>query len=370
MMSERMAGLEQKTYPFDKPPAEARRGAVWLRPDLVAEIAYADQTADGRLRHTVFLGLREDKPAREVQAADRRGGPMLLHGVRLTNPDRVLFPDQGITKRQLAEYYAANADLILPFLGQRPLSLVRCPSGRGGKCFFQKHRVASTPDDIKTVMIEEKDGERAAYLLIDSERGLIAAAQIGALELHVWGARADCIAYPERLVFDLDPDESLDFAAVRAAAAEMRDVLAAAGLTSFALLTGGKGVHVIVPLVRRRGWDDVKAFARGLARKLAAAAPDRYLAAASKARRKGRIFVDWMRNERGATAIAPYSTRARPGAPLAMPVTWQDLARTESAASFTLDDADVLARHRGRHPWADYHRVRQTITRAHLDFVR
>lgn len=364
-----MSPLARSECPFRRPPAEARRSAVWLKPELVAEIAYAEQTADGLLRQPVFLGVREDKRAREVTGAERRGAPDPLHGVRLTNPDRILYPDQGVTKRQLAEYYGEFADLILPFLCERPLSLVRCPSGRVGKCFFQKHRVASTPDEIKTVMIAQSQGGEEACLVIDSAKGLVAAAQIGALELHIWGARTDRIEQPERLVFDLDPDESLEFRHVRAAAAEMRDLLGAAGLVSFPLITGGKGIHVVVPLLPRRGWNEVKTFARGLARKLAEAAPERYVAQASKKRRKGRIFIDWMRNGRGATAIAPYSTRAHPGAPVAMPVSWEELEEIESSAACTLADVAVMARHRERHPWENYHRIRQWISKAHLDFM-
>lgn len=280
-----------------------------------------------------------------------------------------MYPEQGATKRELAEYYSEHASLVLRYLGGRPLSLVRCPTGRGGECFFQKHHTSSTPDQLKTVMVEEKRGEKSPYLMIDSAAGLVAAAQIGALELHIWGARADLIERPERLVFDLDPDVSLAFADVRAAAAEFRDVLEAAGLVSFPLLTGGKGVHVVVPVERRRGWQDVKLFCRGFAEKLAEAAPRRYIANMAKARRTGRIFIDWMRNERGSTAIAPYSTRARHGAPLAMPVSWAELARTESAAAYTLNDTGLLRGHLETDPWEGYHEVRQSITGAHMAFV-
>ncbi len=292
-----------------------------------------------------------------------------IKGVRVTHPDRVMFAGQGATKRAIAEYYAVNADRILPYLAGRPLSLVRCPAGRDDECFFQKHHGASIPDQVKAVEITEKNGKPARYLMIDNVAGLVAAAQIGALEFHVWGARADRIERPERVVFDLDPDESVSFANVREAAIELRGVLETAGLQSFALLTGGKGVHVIAPVERRREWPDVKAFAKGLAEKLAASAPEKYLSKASKAARKGRIFIDWLRNERGATAIAPYSLRARPGAPVATPVSWRELSRIEAADAFTLDMIDARLSRLKSDPWDGYDSARQSITRSVLDFV-
>jgi bifunctional non-homologous end joining protein LigD len=319
-LAAQMAPLARKTSPLHSPPAEACRDAVWLRPKLVAQIAYTELTAEGRLRHPSFLGLREDKPAGQVTSANAAAdSAVTISGVRLTHPGRVMYAQQGATKLAIAQYYQRHAAEILLHLKGRPVSLVRCPSGAEGECFFQKHHNASVPEALEKISIREKQGKREPYLLINSTAGLVAAAQIGALELHIWGARSDRLEYPERLVFDLDPDASLPFSAVRNAAVELRDLLAAIDLRSFPLLTGGKGIHVIVPLVRRRGWDDVKAFSRGLARKLEQAAPDRYVASASKARRHGRIFIDWLRNERGATAVAPYSPRALHTAPMASP---------------------------------------------------
>jgi bifunctional non-homologous end joining protein LigD len=222
---------------------------------------------------------------------------------------------------------------------------------------------------VKSIKIEEKSGSTSPYLVIASGKGLIAATQIGALEFHIWGACADRIERPERIVFDLDPDPSVAFRDVREAAREIKAVLEAADLTSFALLTGGKGIHVVVPIERRRDWTDIKTFSRGLARKLADAAPDTYVAEARKSKRKGRIFIDWLRNQRGATAIAPYSLRARQGAPVATPISWRELDSIESAAQFTLDTIGPRLASLAGDPWQDYGRVRQSITNDHLRFI-
>jgi bifunctional non-homologous end joining protein LigD len=279
----------------------------------------------------------------------------------LTSPEKVLWPEAGITKQDLADYYAAFSDRLLPFVKDRPLSLVRCPEGRTGECFFQKHHTPSTPDAIETVTIKEKDGGSAAYLVIRNAAGVVGAAQIGGLELHVWGSRTDKLEKPERIVFDLDPDEGLPFDTVKASAMEMRDMLKSVGLDSFALLTGGKGIHVIAPIMRTQPWENVKAFASGLAHRVAASAPDRYVAQASKAKRKGRIFIDWLRNERGATAIAPFSPRARANAPVATPVSWTELPGIESASAFTIatiaNRLDALK----SDPWEGYFASRQGL---------
>lgn len=289
----------------------------------------------------------------------------VVAGVTLTHPDKVLYPEVGLTKRELAEYLAAVAEPLLIHAANHPLSLVRCPDGIGDKCFYQKHLTASMPKGFKTVTIREKDGGKAEYLYIDDTAGLVGAAQIGALELHVWGAPKDDLEHPDRLVFDLDPDEGVPFAEVRTAAGDLHDVLAAADLKSFAMITGGKGIHVIAPLGRRNDWEDVKTFAQGIAQGFAEREPDRFIATASKAKRKDRIFIDWLRNERGATAITPYSPRARKGAPVATPVGWKELARLDGAAAF--DTVSVVKRLKRlkSDPWPGYkhdqHLGKQTI---------
>ena len=273
-------------------------------------------------------------------------------GVRLSHPDKVLFPKQGLTKSDMATYYEAIAERMLPHISDRPLSLVRCPQGRSGKCFFQKHDQGGFPDAMKTVEITESSGVKASYFYIDTLAGLVAGVQVGVLEFHLWGCRRDRLEAPERLVFDFDPDEALSFADVSRAAADVRDRLKALGLNSWPMVTGGKGIHVIVPLARRNGWDEVKSFARGFARRLAEDEPERFIAKASKASRTGRIFVDWLRNDRGATAICPYSTRAREGAPVAMPVSWDELGGLKAANVFTIANAPQRVRD-VPDPWAD-----------------
>jgi bifunctional non-homologous end joining protein LigD len=370
-LGEKLQALSRKTPPFKKVPQSVARAAKWVTPRLVAEIAYTERTPDGHLRHPSYLGLREDKPAKSVETMPMPNAKDVIEmaGLRLTSPDKVLFPEQGVTKRDLARYLLDTADRILPHLARRPVSLVRCPEGRGGGCFYQKHGMRGFPDSLRTVEIREKDGERADYLYIEDEAGLIGAAQMGALELHIWGAHIDRLEAPDRLVLDLDPADDVAFAEVKRAAQDLRDILAAARLQSFALLTGGKGVHVVAPLDRRQDWDTLKRFAAGLARALAAAEPDRFTAKAAKSGRKGRIFIDWLRNERGATAIAPYSPRARAGAPVATPVGWDELTRIDSAAAYGIGTIDARLRGLKQDPWQGYFDLRQSIRKEALVLV-
>ena len=234
-------------------------------------------------------------------------------GIKLTWPDKLLWPEAEVTRLGLARYCADHSDKILPYLKDRPLNFLRCPDGREGPHFFQKHRNAGMPAEIATVDIEEKSGGVQPCIVLQSVQGLIASTQVGAMELHVWGARADKIERPERVVLDLDPDVSLEFSDMREAALDLRDVLLAGGLTSFPLLMGGKGVHIGIPTVRRYASSDIKSFARGFAEAMSRADPERYLSQASRAKREGRIRIDWLRNERRSTALAPCTARARTG---------------------------------------------------------
>jgi len=370
----------RKTSPFAEVPKTIARNARWITPELVAEIGYAELTPDGILRHPSFLGLREDKSAKDItleEPADQLDNAGLdakvgiaaaeKAGVRLTSPDRVVYPGQGVSKAELVGYYAAVAERMLPYLANRPLSLLRCPQGRAKYCFFQKHDTGGFPDTMKSLLITEKDGSKEDYFYIDNLAGLIAGTQMNVLEWHLWGSRTKDVEKPERIIFDIDPDEGLGFADVRAAATDIRDVLDALGLNSYPLVSGGKGVHVIAPLTPRVEWPEVKAFCKGLAQRLADDQPDRYVATMSKAKRKGKLFIDYLRNERGSTAIAPWSSRSREGAPAAVPVTWDDLKSVKAANQFTLTVAAERAKEPD--PWTDYFEINQSITKAMLKAI-
>ncbi|MEF2072541.1 DNA ligase D [Consotaella aegiceratis] len=384
-LKQRFASLTRKTAPFDDIARAEARGATFLTPTLVAEIEFAELTADGHIRHGVFKGLREDKTAEDVvdekpQATKAAAAPSAkdtarpartrstgtsndhrVAGIKLTHPDRVVFESQGLTKLDLARYYEAVADRMLQYAGDRPISLVRCPQGGQKHCFFQKHDSGGFPDAVHKVPITEKDGGTEDYLYVSDAAGLVAAMQMNALEFHIWGSRNDRIERPDRMVFDLDPDEGLGFDDVKSAANDLRDRLAKLGLESFPMVTGGKGVHVVVPLARRQEWPQIKAFARAFATQRADDEPQRFVATMSKAKRKGRIFIDWLRNERGSTAIAPYSTRSRQGAPVATPVSWDELEGLAAANLF--HPADILERLQDADPWADYIDVKQSLAK-------
>ena len=343
----KLAPLARKTAPLDAPRALVR-GAKWVTPRLVAEVAYAELTPDGILRHASFVGLREDKPAAEVVAERPAAAPGAAPPANLptiSSADRLIFPDSSVTKGDLAAYYASVSAIMLPWTGHRPVSLVRCPQGRARACFFQKHDAGSFGPAVHQVPIPEKDGGTENYLWVDDAAGLVACVQMGSIEFHGWGSRIDALEKPDRMVFDLDPDEGLGFAETKKAAEHLKEQLAELGLVSFPLLSGGKGVHVVVPLRPAAEWPAVKDFANRFSQALAQAEPDRFVAQAAKAKRKGRIFIDWLRNQRGATAIMPYSARARSGAPVAAPVSWTELRDLDTAARWSVTDAeDLIAR--------------------------
>jgi bifunctional non-homologous end joining protein LigD len=281
-----------------------------------------------------------------------------IAGVRLTHPDKQLYPEEQVAKRDLALYYEAVAGRMLPHVAGRLLSIVRCPDGRDEPCFFQRHPIPGSPDAIHRFKLREKK-TGTDYIYIEDIQGLVALAQMGVLEIHIWGSQIDDIDRPNRMVFDLDPAEDVPFARVRAAALHLREILDAARLTSFPLLTGGKGIHVVVPLRPRHGWDVIKAFSGALAQRMAAEQPDRYVATMTKAKRMGRIFIDFFRNDKTSTAIAPYSPRSRPGAPLAWPLGWKPLARVESANAVTL--ANARRRLAAADPWPAYAKTDQVL---------
>ena len=346
-LSARMATLSVTTPSVDavslKTHKVALRGAKWIRPELVAEVAYAEVTPDKVLRHSSFIGLRGDKAADQVVAEVAEPAPAApqVH-IKVSSRDRVIFPDSAVTKGELADYYAQMSPIMLPWAGRRPISLVRCPQGRARQCFFQKHDAGSFGDTVHHVDVREKDGSVQPYLYVDDADGLVACVQMGTIEFHGWGSRIDTLERPDRLVIDLDPDEGLGFADTKRAAEHVSAQLAELGLVSFPLLSGGKGIHVVVPLTPRAEWPAVKDFADRFARALAAAEPDRFVAVMTKAKRKGKIFIDYLRNQRGSTAIMPYSARARAGAPVAAPVSWTELRDIETAARWSVRDAEEL----------------------------
>ncbi len=398
--------LERESPPVQGPlTAREREAVTWVEPQLIAQVSFHEWTGDGRLRHPVFNGLRSDKSPSEVtrekplspkdlpvptaptrsksskrQTRGNATGPRtvstksksrngsVVAGVALSSADRVLYPEQGLTKRQLAEYYDQVADHMLEHVAGRPLTLVRCPEGRGQSCFYQRHYRDDLPEWVAPVEPPEADGKK--WLQIRDRQGLISMAQIGVLEIHPWGARADDLDKPDRMVFDLDPGPDVAWDDVVHAAHEVRDRLAALDLVSFVKTTGGKGLHVVAPLTRRTGWDDVKQFARDLAAALAREQPSRYVAKMTKSRRHGRIYIDYVRNSRTATSVAPFSPRARPGAPVAMPVSWDELTAELRPDQFDITTVPAALARRPRDPWEDFSSVRQSITAARLRDVK
>ena len=369
----KMRPLEQAEPALEVPRAE-RKGAHFIAPKLVAEIAFTEFTREGTLRHPSFIALREDKPAKDVvretpkhlTKAEKKGERVnaASFGITITNPDRVIFPEDALTKSDLADYYAKVEALMMVDTGRRPVTLIRCPQGRGKHCFFQKHDSGTMGEHVKHLPIKEKDGEVADYLYFEDVRGLLACVQMGTIEFHGWGSRIDKVENPDRLVFDLDPDVGLDFAAVRSAAVRLRELLADLGLKSWPLLTGGKGIHVVVPLDRSAKWDAVKSFAERFSRAVAEAEPQRFTANIRKAQRTGRIFLDWLRNQRGATAVLPYSARAREGAPVAAPIAWEELDEYKGGNAFSIRDADQLIDRASSRLLAGWGQAKQPLPKA------
>jgi bifunctional non-homologous end joining protein LigD len=362
LIQELMARMEPLA--IDKMPAEVprpdRKGAHWIEPKLVAEINFSEFTDDGILRHPSFVALREDKPAKDVvkevpkhlsakEAKPKRSRSKKTalasaedFGIEISSPERVIFPELKLTKKDLADYYAAVEPLIMVDAANRPMTLIRCPGGRTGECFFQKHDKGTFGPHVKHIPIEESNGAVEDYLYFDDIRGLLASVQMGTVEFHGWGSKVEKVECPDRLVFDLDPDVGLDFNKVKTAAVRLKALLEDLGLKSFPLLSGGKGIHVVVPLDQSTDWPMVKSFAERFSRAISEAEPQTFTANIRKVQRKGRIFLDWLRNQRGATAVMPYSARAREGAPVSAPIAWEELDRYDSGHHFGIRDADEL----------------------------
>jgi bifunctional non-homologous end joining protein LigD len=372
-MMDRMKPLEVDKAPVEVPRAD-RKAAHFIKPQLVAEIAFTEFTGDGILRHPSFIGLREDKPASQVvvetpkhltNAEQKAGRPTPeSFGIKITNPERAIFPDEGLTKADLANYYAAVDPLIMVDAARRPMTLIRCPQGRSKKCFFQKHDSGTFGEHVKHVPVREKKGDTQDYLYFDDIRGLLACVQMGTIEFHGWGSKVDPLEYPDRLVFDLDPDVGLDFGKVKEAAVKLKALLADLGLETFPLLSGGKGLHVVAPLDQSADWPAVSDFAERFSRAIAEAEPEMFTANIRKVQRKGRIFLDWLRNQRGATAVMPYSARAREGAPVAAPIAWEELDKYQGGNHFTIRDADELLERASSKMLAGWGQTKQALPNA------
>ena len=371
-LSDTMAPLEVQE-PSVEVPRAVMRGSHWIEPRLVAEIAFTQFTRQGTLRHPSFIALREDKRADQVvrEVAEEVAHPAKKQkselatfaslGVRITNSERIIFPGDEISKGQLADYYAAIAAPIMIDIANRPLTLIRCPQGRSKKCFFQKHDTGSMGEFVHHVPVTEKDGSTEDYLYVDRVEGLLGCVQMKTIEFHGWGSRIDPLEKPDRMVFDLDPDEGLDFGAVRDGAERLRASLADLGLETFPLLSGGKGIHVVAPLDQSAEWPAVKSFAERFSRAIAEQFPKEFTANIRKNQRTGRIFIDWLRNQRGATAVLPYSARAREGAPVAAPIDWSEVAGTNGGNRFTIRDIDELLERAASPLLAGWGRARQSL---------
>jgi bifunctional non-homologous end joining protein LigD len=406
-LAKRFAKLATDKPPFANPPtgAEGRR-AHWIKPQLVGEVSFTEWTRDGTLRHPSFQGLREDKPARDIvrerpagdaaesgsqaevqesepaavrparkrdarqrTSRDKPGDADDIEGVAISNATKLLYPEAGITKLDVARYYAEVGERLVAQLRDRPLTLVRCPNGWDKPCFYQKHANPSVSQYIDRIDIRDSGGVKP-YMMANSVSAVVALLQMGVLELHPWGARAPKLGYPDRLVFDFDPDEALGFDKLVDAVTVLRKLLDTLELEAFLKTTGGKGLHVVVPLEPTRTWDDAKDFCRGVAELLVRTFPDRFTAKVTKSRRNGLIFVDYLRNVEGATAVAAYSVRAKANAPVAMPIDWTELDQDVRFDYFNVRNVPAQLRKRKRDPWARLPRVRQALTDAMLAQVR
>lgn len=370
-LSALLAPLVTSRPPFsERLTAAELRGVTWVRPALLAEVSYPGRTGSGRLRQARFKYLREDKPLPEASSLANPAGvrksamsdseTATVQGVRLSNPQRVLYPEQGITKLELAEYYEAVGEEQLRWLQDRPLSLVRCPEGREGSCFYQKHPGAAFAEHVPRIVIDEDEGQ-GEYLLARDTKDVVALVQAGVLEIHAWGSRASDLDYPDVLIFDLDPDDQVTLTQLKEHARQLRDLLARVGLTAFVRVTGGKGLHLVTPIEPDTEFPEAKAFSKAIATEFARLHPEQLTVNMSKAKRKGRVFIDYLRNGRGATAISNWSTRARAGAPVAVPIRWDELGRLRSPAAWKVPAALRRLRSLRENAWTGFEDARRSL---------
>lgn len=370
-MRKKLDKLARDKSPLSEKIAEKK--VRWVNPELVGEVEFTEWTRDNHLRHPAFVALRSDKPARqivrEIPADEDIKQKQPVPAATVSNPDKVLYEKAGITKQDLADYYQFIAPHMLPYVQRRPLTLVRCPHGHTRNCFFQKHLNEGAGKSLKPVAIAEKKGT-SDYPYITDAKGLTDLVQLGTLEIHAWGSTIDNVEKPDVLVFDLDPDEGVIWDELKLATVELREYLQQLGLKSFARTSGGKGLHVVVPVKPTQEWDDAKAFCKAVAQKMADNQPNRYVANMSKAKRKNKIFIDYLRNGRGATAICNYSTRGKPYAPVATPLEWNELIDLDSAQAYRLDNIRERMQSLQKDPWEGFFEIRQAVTKKVMDKIK
>ena len=366
--------LQRDASPFAKTPkARANETVFWLEPRLAAEVRFAEWTGENLLRQASFKGLRTDQDsknirrekaeeaqvpsAEETEKPMETGGKLIIAGVEITHPDKILFEDPPVTKEQVIRYYEQAAERMLPYISHRLLSIVRCPKGIDQTCFFKKHPGPGSKG-VVPFTVPNSEGEPEEYFYIEDVSGLISEAQMGTLEFHVWGSRADDPEKPDMMVFDLDPDEGMELGEVRAGVRDVRSILDQLSLLSYLKTSGGKGYHVVVPFQPSADWDAFHNFARHIAEVMEQKWPDRYTSNIRKEKRKNRIFIDWQRNGRGATSVAPYSLRARKGARVSMPIPWEEL---DNVAPDGVTMEDALRRIKKDDPWKGFFERKQRL---------
>ncbi len=398
-LRKRLDLLQQKAQPFAAISSMAKKDALWVKPELVAEIQFRTWTGNGMLRQASFKGLREDKAAREVKRENANPGDPVeatndmqqtsapsaekkplrtpqrqaIHpAIRLTHPDKVIDAESGLTKQMLADYYEAIAEKMLPHIADRPLSIVRCPDGSTGTCFFQKHVKPGLPKGTGSVDVpDKKTGSIEQYITVASKEPLVGMAQMNVFEFHPWGSRNEALEQPDRLVFDLDPDEALPWEVLAESAAEVRKRLKKLGLESFLKGTGGKGLHIVAPILAEPSheWPLIKSFAHAFVQSMEAARPQLYLTKMTKAARSGKIYLDYLRNERGATAVAPYSPRKRAGVPVSVPFAWSVL-KEKTMPHYTVVDFQGWMNSLRQDPWKTLPIMKQKLTQTALDSLK
>jgi bifunctional non-homologous end joining protein LigD len=341
------------TMPFDKVPPDSKN-AYWVKPKLMVELEFRGWTKENILRQASFKGLRSDKPPKEITIEK----PQSVYA--LSNPEKILYGEQGITKRELAQFYDDISEWILPYIINRPLTLVRCPHGYENKCFFQRHVQEDEIKSVYPVRIKES-AAKYPFLYIKDKAGLIALVQLGVLEIHPWGARVDNPMQPDMIIFDLDPGPNVVWEKVVKAAHFIHDELKKLKLVSFVKTTGGKGLHICIPIKRQYSWDEVKAFSHAFVNYIVALKPDSYVSVMTKSKRPGKIFIDYLRNQRGATAIAAYSTRAKQNAPIATPLDWKELTTKIKPDSFTIKNLLQRLKKLKKDPWQDFFELPQIL---------